>query len=60
MKLDQIYDDAKALRDVVNTLLDFIASRGLNKLSKDAVNYVMTELDMSVEDAMNLIEEGIQ
>lgn len=57
MKLDEIYDNAKALRDVVNTLLDFIAS---SNLSEEAVRYVMTELDMSAEDASSLIEEGIQ
>lgn len=60
MKLDKIYNNAEALRYVVNTLLDFIDSRNSNKLSKDAIKYVMAELDMSAEDAASLIEEGIQ
>ena len=57
MKLDEIYDSAKALRDVANTLLDFIAS---SNLSEEAMKYIMAELDMSAEDASSLIEEGIQ
>ncbi len=60
MKLDEIYNNAKALRDVVNTLLDFIDSRNSKGLSEDAVEYVKAELDMSAEDAASLIEEGIQ
>lgn len=60
MKLDKIYNNAEALRDVINTLLDFIDSRNSNKLSKDAIKYIMAELDMSAEDAASLIEEGIQ
>lgn len=57
MKLDQIYNDAKALRDVVNTLLDFIDSKGL---TNEAAEYLESELEMSKEDSCNLAEEGIQ
>ena len=57
MKLDQIYNDAKALRDVVNTLLDFIDSKGL---TNEAAEYLESELEMSKEDAYDLAEEGIQ
>ncbi len=57
MKLDQIYNDAKALRDVVNTLLDFIDSEGL---TNKAAEYLESELEMSKEDAYDLAEEGIQ
>lgn len=57
MKLDQIYNDAKALRDVVNTLLDFIDSKGL---TNEAAEYLESELEMSKEDSCDLAEEGIQ
>lgn len=57
MELDQIYNDAKALRDVVNTLLDFIDSKGL---TNEAAEYLESELEMSKEDAYDLAEEGIQ
>ncbi len=57
MKLDQIYNDAKALRDVVNTLLDFIDSEGL---TNKAAEYLESELEMSKEDSCDLAEEGIQ
>ena len=57
MKLDQIYNDAKALRDVVNTLLDFIDSKGL---TNEAAEYLESELEMSKEDSCDLTEEGIQ
>lgn len=57
MKLDQIYNDTKALRDVVNTLLDFIDSEGL---TNKAAEYLESELEMSKEDSCDLAEEGIQ
>ena len=57
MKLDQIYNDAKALRDVVNTLLDFINSKGL---TNEVAEYLESELEMSKEDSCDLAEEGIQ
>ena len=57
MKLDDIYNNNKALRDTINTLLDFIASKGL---AESAIAYVANELDMSIEDATDLVAEGIQ
>ena len=57
MNLDEIYDNAAALRDIVNTLLDFIESKGL---TNEAAKYLESELEMSKEDTCNLAEEGIQ
>ena len=57
MKLKELYGNAEALRDVVNTLLDFIDSEGL---TNKAAEYLESELEMSKEDACDLAEEGIQ
>lgn len=57
MKLDQIYESKKELRAVVNTLLDFIDSKNL---IDSAIAYIKDELDMSEEDAIDLIMCGIQ
>lgn len=57
MKLRELYGNAKALRDVVNTLLDFIDSK---KLTDEATKYLKSELEMSKEDACDLAEEGVQ
>lgn len=57
MKLRELYGNAKALKDVVNTLLDFINSKGL---TNEAAEYLESELKMSKEDSCDLAEEGIQ
>lgn len=57
MKLRELYGNAEALKDVVNTLLDFIDSK---KLTNEASKYLESELEMSKEDACDLAEEGIQ
>ena len=57
MKLEEVYNNAEALKDVVNTLLDFIDSKGL---LTEAATYVVSELEMSEEDAAELAREGIQ
>lgn len=57
MKLKEIYNDAEALRDVVNALLDFIDSK---ELISEAAEYLESELEMPKEDACDLAEEGIQ
>ena len=57
MKLEELYGNAEALRDVVNTLLDFIDSKGL---TNEAAEYLESELEMSKEDSCDLAEEGIQ
>ena len=57
MKLDQIYENKKALRTVINTLLDFIDAENL---MDSAITYIKDELDMSEEDAADLVECGIQ
>lgn len=57
MKLRELYGNAKALKDVVNTLLDFINSKGL---TNETSEYLESELEMSKEDSCDLAEEGIQ
>lgn len=57
MKLDQIYENKKALRTVINTLLDFIDAENL---MDSAITYIKDELNMSEEDAADLVECGIQ
>lgn len=57
MKLRELYGNAEALKDVVNTLLDFIDSK---KLTNEASKYLESELEMSKEDACDLAEEGVQ
>lgn len=57
MKLRELYNNAEALRDVVNTLLDFIDSK---KLTNEVAEYLESELEMSKEDACDLAEEGVQ
>lgn len=57
MQLDQIYENKKELIAVINTLLDFIDSKNL---IDSAIAYVKDELNMSEEDAINLIMFGIQ
>ena len=57
MKLDQIYESKKALRTVINTLLDFIDAENL---TDSAITYIKDELNMSEEDAADLVECGIQ
>lgn len=57
MKLRELYGNAEALRDVVNTLLDFIDSK---KLTNEAAEYLESELEMSKEDVCDLAEEGVQ
>ena len=57
MQLDQIYENKKELRAVINTLLDFIDSKNL---TDSAIAYVKDELNMSEEDAIDLIMCGIQ
>lgn len=57
MKLRELYGNAKALKDVVNTLLDFINSKGL---TNETAEYLESELEMSKEDSCDLVEEGIQ
>ena len=57
MKLRELYGNSKALKDVVNTLLDFINSK---RLTNEAAEYLESELEMSKEDSCDLAEEGIQ
>lgn len=57
MKLDQIYENKKALRTVINILLDFIDAENL---MDSAITYIKDELNMSEEDAADLVECGIQ
>lgn len=57
MKLRELYGNAEALRNVVNTLLDFIDSK---ELTNEAAKYLESELEMSKEDACDLAEEGVQ
>ena len=57
MKLEQIYENKKALRTVINTLLDFIDAENL---MDSAITYIKDELNMSEEDAADLVECGIQ
>ena len=57
MKLDQIHENKKALRTVINTLLDFIDAENLND---NAITYIKDELNMYEEDAADLVECGIQ
>lgn len=57
MKLDQIYESKKALRTVINTLLDFIDAENL---TDSAITYIKDELNMSEEDAADLVMSGIQ
>ena len=57
MKLDQIYESKKALRTVINTLLDFIDAENL---MDSAITYIKDELNMSEEDAADLVTCGIQ
>lgn len=57
MKLDQIYENKKALRTVINTLLDFIDAENL---IDSAITYIKDELNMSEEDAADLVMCGIQ
>lgn len=49
--------DKKAMKDMINTLLDFIDSE--DKL-QDATSYIMDELEMPEEDAEAFVLEGIQ
>ena len=57
MKLDQIYENKKALRTVINTVLDFI---DVENLTDSAITYIKDELNMSEEDAADLVMCGIQ
>lgn len=57
MQLDQIYESKKALRTVINTLLDFIDAE---TLTDSAITYIKDELNMSEEDAADLVMSGIQ
>ena len=57
MKLRELYGNAEALRNVVNTLLDFIDSK---ELTNEAAKYLESELEMSKEDACDLAEGGVQ
>lgn len=57
MKLDQIYESKEALRTVINTLLDFIDAENL---TNSAITYIKDELNMSEEDAADLVMFGIQ
>lgn len=49
--------DKKAMKDMINTLLDFIDSE--DKL-QDVTSYTMDELEMPEEDAEAFVLEGIQ
>lgn len=58
MKFEEIYNNAGALKDVVNALLDFIVDS--KNLRDEVEEYLASELEMSEEDVWDLVEEGIQ
>lgn len=49
--------DKKAMKDMINTLLDFIDSE---EMLQDAASYIIDELEMPEEDAEAFVLEGIQ
>lgn len=49
--------DKKAMKDMINTLLDFIDSK---EMLQDATTYIIDELEMPEEDAADFVAEGIQ
>lgn len=49
--------DKKAMKDMINTLLDFIDSE---EMLQDATTYIIDELEMPEEDAADFVAEGIQ
>ena len=49
--------DKEAMKDMINTLLDFIDSE---EMLQDATSYIMNELEMPEEDAVAFVLEGIQ
>ena len=49
--------DKKAMKNMINTLLDFIDSK---EMLQDATTYIIDELEMPEEDAADFVAEGIQ